>query len=313
MKKRTPVLFFVSGAKFAKIIVVIDLGVLILKAVNDSVAVIIPSYNRVATLGRALDSVYAQHRQPDEVCVVDDGSTDDTEQLVKEKYPDTIYIKTENCGVSSARNRGVEATTSKYVSFLDSDDEWLPKKLEAQLSALQANPEYRLVHSDEIWIRNGKRVNPMDKHRKRGGEIFSHCLPLCVISPSAVLMERSLYVDLGGFDESLPACEDYDLWLRICCQERVLYVDESLLRKYGGHGDQLSRQYWGMDRFRVQSLAKLIGSGVLNFEQECLSRTTLLKKARILRDGAAKRGKTERVAYYQQLITEHAELSPASN
>lgn len=276
---------------------------------NDSVAVIIPTYNRVATLARALESVYTQSRQADEVCVVDDGSIDGTEALVKDRYPNVVYIKQENSGVSSARNSGVEATTSNYLAFLDSDDEWLPKKLETQLSALQAQPTFRLVHSDEIWIRNGKRVNPMDKHRKRGGELFSDCLSLCVISPSAVVLERALYVELGGFDESLPACEDYDLWLRICSREQVLYIDTPLLRKYGGHEDQLSRQHWGMDRFRVQSLIKLLNSGVLTDEQERLAGVTLLQKAKILRNGAAKRGKTESAEYYEQLLVDHSDVS----
>lgn len=272
---------------------------------SDSIAVIIPTYNRATTLVRALESVYGQSRQPDEVCVVDDGSIDSTEALVKESYPNAIYIKQENKGVSSARNTGVEATTSKFLSFLDSDDEWLPNKLEAQLSALQAEPDFKLVHSDEIWIRNGKRVNQMNKHKKRGGDIFSNCLPLCVISPSAVVMQRSLYVSLGGFDESLPACEDYDLWLRICSREQVLYIDTPLLRKYGGHEDQLSRQYWGMDRFRVQSLVKLLDSHILEDEQEQLVTKTLLEKAKILKNGAAKRGKTESVDHYEQLITSY--------
>ena len=276
---------------------------------NNSVAVIIPTYNREATLCRALESVFTQSRQADEVCVVDDGSTDGTEELVKAQYPDTIYIRQKNSGVSSARNKGVGATTSKYLSFLDSDDEWLPKKLEIQLSALQAEPNFKLVHSDEIWIRNGKRVNQMDKHKKRGGELFAHCLPLCVISPSSVVMERSLYVDLGGFDESLPACEDYDLWLRICSREQVLYVDTPLLRKYGGHEDQLSRQHWGMDRFRVQSLVKLLSSRVLEYEQERLARMTLLEKVSILRNGALKRGKTENVKYYEKLLLDYGEVS----
>lgn len=276
---------------------------------NDSVAVIVPTYNRVATLGRALESVYAQLRQADEVCVVDDGSTDDTEEFVKSKYPNVIYVKQVNGGVSSARNKGVESTTSKYLAFLDSDDEWLPEKLEIQLSALQEEPNFKLVHSDEIWIRNGKRVNQMDKHKKRGGDIFIHCLPLCVISPSAVVMERSLYVSLGGFDESLPACEDYDLWLRLCCQERVLYIDAPLLRKYGGHEDQLSRQYWGMDRFRVQSLVKLLNSGVLEKEQRRLLSVVLLEKAKILRNGAAKRGKVESAEHYAQLISRYGNVA----
>ena len=281
---------------------VVRLSLSRLKTVHATVAVIIPTYNRVATLGRALKSVFTQSRQADEVCVVDDGSTDGTEEFVKDQYPDTIYIKQENSGVSSARNKGVAATTTQYLSFLDSDDEWLPKKLETQLSALQAEPNFRVVHSDEIWIRNGKRVNQMDKHRKQGGELFARCLPLCVISPSAVVLERLLFDELGGFDELLPACEDYDLWLRLCSREQVLFIDSPLLKKYGGHEDQLSRQYWGMDRFRVQSLIKLLNSGVLNNEQDQLARATLLEKAKILQNGAAKRGKTESAEYYEQLI-----------
>ena len=280
-----------------------------MKTVNNTVAVIIPTYNRLATLGRALESVYTQSREADEVCVVDDGSIDGTEEFVKQQYPDTIYIKQKNSGVSSARNIGVDLTTSKYLSFLDSDDEWLPKKLETQLCALQAEPDFRLVHSDEIWIRNGKRVNQMDKHRKRGGELFASCLPLCVISPSSVFMERSLYADLGGFDESLPACEDYDLWLRLCSREQVLFIDTPLLRKYGGHDDQLSRQYWGMDRFRVQSLIKLLSNGVLEDEQKLLARMTLLEKVEILRNGAAKRGKAESAEYYEQLLIYYGEVA----
>lgn len=291
---------------------VIGRGLSRLKTVNDSIAVIIPTFNRVATLGRALDSVYEQSRQADVVCVVDDGSSDGTEGFVRLGYPNVLYIKQENSGVSSARNKGVEATSSRYLAFLDSDDEWLPKKLEIQLSALHAEANFKLVHSDEIWIRNGKRVNQMDKHKKRGGDIFSNCLPLCVISPSAVVMERSLYADLGGFDEALPACEDYDLWLRICCREHVLYIDTPLLRKYGGHEDQLSRQHWGMDRFRVQSLVKLLNSSILEDEQEQLVRTTLLEKAKILRNGAAKRGNTGRADHYEQLLKDYGDVASES-
>ncbi|GJM12121.1 MAG: glycosyl transferase [Pseudohongiella sp.] len=274
-----------------------------LSSVIDTVAAIIPTYNRAETLRRALDSVYGQSRRVDEVCVVDDGSIDGTEELLSESYPSAIYIKQENSGVSSARNRGVEATTSHFLAFLDSDDEWLPEKIELQLAALKASPASKLVHGDEIWIRNGKRVNQMDKHRKSGGDVFSDSLALCVISPSAVMLKRSLYTELGGFDESLPACEDYDLWLRICSREKILYIDEPLLRKYGGHDDQLSSKYWGMDRFRVQALDKLLESGELDEDQEALAKAMLLQKADILRNGAVKRGKMERANHYTRLIS----------
>ena len=98
----------------------------------------------------------------------------------------------------------------------------------------------------------------MKKHAKSGGHIFRQCLPLCVISPSSVMIQRSLFDEIGLFDESLPACEDYDLWLRICARHPVLFLQEPMIIKHGGHRDQLSRRYWGMDRFRIQALEKII-------------------------------------------------------
>ena len=140
----------------------------------------------------------------------------------------------------------------------------MPRSIWLQMQALQDSPEYLICHSDETWIRNGSRVNPMNKHKKAGGVIFQHCLPLCTISPSAVMIHRLLLNEVGLFDETLPTCEDYDLWLRICSRYPVLYIEEALITKYGGHDDQLSRKYWGMDRFRVLALKKIISSAKLN-------------------------------------------------
>lgn len=254
------------------------------------VTVIIPTYNRVHTLARALDSVFQQTLQPVAIIVVDDGSDDDTERFIRNRYPNVVYCRQENRGVSSARNHGVVKSQSQWVAFLDSDDEWMPQKLAKQMQALQHDPGHQLVHCNEIWIRRGVRVNPHHKHAKSGGYIFERCLPLCVISPSAVVMKKALFQQVGGFDESLPACEDYDLWLRICCQHSVLYLEEPLLRKYGGHEDQLSRKHWGMDRFRVTALQKLLESAVLSDEQYSAAREILLQKLAILHAGARKRG-----------------------
>lgn len=273
--------------------------------VND-VAVIIPTCNRVSTLGRALDSVYAQTLLADEVCVVDDGSDDASDEFIRRNFPQVNYLYQENRGVSSARNAGVGATHSNWLAFLDSDDEWLPQKLEQQMDALRQNPEYRLVHCDEYWIRRGVKVNQMDKHQKTGGDIFQRCLPLCVISPSAVMLQRSLLEELGGFDETLPACEDYDLWLRVCCHYPVLYVEQALLNKYGGHDDQLSHQHWGMDRFRVQSLHKLLCSSILDEQQAQQAKSMLIEKSEILKNGAVKRDNEETASFYQRLIEEYS-------
>jgi glycosyltransferase involved in cell wall biosynthesis len=276
------------------------------------ISVILPTYNRVEYLPRALDSVLAQDLVPAEILVIDDGSTDDTSQLIRTRYPDCRYLYQPNHGVSSARNQGIKAARGDWIALLDSDDVWMPNKLEQQAQALQANPGYRLCHSDEIWIRNGVRVNAMKKHTKRGGWIFLDCLPLCVVSPSATLLHRSLFSSIGLFDTQLPACEDYDLWLRICVSEPVLYVDQPLVVKYGGHSDQLSRQYWGMDRFRIQALEKLIASGRLSDQQLAAAIDTLLKKAAILAQGAEKRGHMQRATSYRQLQQHYRSLHPES-
>ena len=251
------------------------------------ISVVIPTHNRSHTLPRALDSVLNQTNPADQVIVVDDGSSDATGELI-DKYPDVEWLQQENKGVSAARNRGIEAAEHDWIALLDSDDEWLPGKLEMIRHNQSENPQYRLYHSDEIWIRRGVRVNPMKKHQKRGGMIYQHCLPLCVISPSAVVLHKELLLEAKGFDESLPACEDYDLWLRLCCKHPVYYIDQPLIKKYGGHEDQLSARYWGMDRFRIRAMYRLFQRNVLNQEQSRLTQAMLLRKLDILLKGANK-------------------------
>lgn len=190
-----------------------------------NISVIVPTHNRAQLLARALQSVVTQATPPMEVIVVDDGSNDGTEEVVCTRFPEVQYIRQNNQGVSNTRNRGIEAARGDWLAFLDSDDEWLPQKLTSQKEMLAANPQYKICHTDEIWIRNGTRVNAMKKHTKAGGFIFERCLPLCVVSPSSVLIHRSVFDEVGLFNEDLPTCEDYDLWLRICARFPVLYVD----------------------------------------------------------------------------------------
>ncbi len=260
------------------------------------VSVIIPTFNRSGPLQRALESVLGQTLAAQDVCVVDDGSTDDTRYVVERYFPQVHYVFQENAGVSAARNLGVRQTFAPWLAFLDSDDVWHPDKLAKQMEVADRDAHVQLVHCDEIWIRNGRRVNPMDKHRKQGGNIFEQSLSMCAISPSAVLLKRTLFESIGEFDEGLPACEDYDLWLRICCRHAVHYIDEQLLTKYGGHEDQLSRKYWGMDRFRVRALQNLLNTGVLTESQRELSIAVLKNKCSVLLNGAKKRGNEELIA-----------------
>ncbi len=269
--------------------------------VNTTTSAIIPVFNRAGTLIRALDSVAAQTRPPDEVIVVDDGSTDGVEEIIARHCPGVRVIRQANAGVSSARNRGIAAATGEWIALLDSDDEWRPRKLERQMQALADNPRYHLCHTNEIWIRNGRRVNEGKRHKKSGGHIFEKCLPLCVISPSSAVIRRELLSELGGFDESLPVCEDYDLWLRICARHPVLFVEEALTVKYGGHEDQLSRRYSGMDRFRIRAIDRILEEGVLGDADRAAAIGTLLDKAAVYLNGAEKRGKLEEAAHYEAL------------
>ena len=275
-----------------------------------NISVIIPTWNRADRLANALQSVYAQRLPAAEVIVVDDGSSDDTRTLVRSRFRDARYIYQQNRGVSSARNTGIRAASGDWIALLDSDDCWLPDKLEQQCMQLRDRPEYKICHSDEIWIRNGRRVNPMKKHAKHGGHIFRHCLPLCVISPSAVMIHRELLNTVGLFDERLPACEDYDLWLRICAAHPVLYIDQPLITKAGGHSDQLSRRYWGMDRFRIQALENILASSTLDAANHAAALATLLEKLAIVIKGAIKHGNhalasryREKQQYYRQETT----------
>ena len=258
-----------------------------------NVSVIIPTYNRKNLLKRALHSVSNQTFDPKEIIVVDDGSSDGTKDWVLERFPYVRYIYQDNSGVSSARNRGIREAKGSWIAFLDSDDEWMPDKLEKQEIAINDSKEAWLCHTNEIWIRNGIRVNPHKKHGKNGGDLFEKCLKMCCISPSSALIHRSVFNDLGGFDESLKACEDYDFWLRYCAFEQTHFVNEKLTIKNGGHSDQLSQIYWGMDRFRIYSLEKLLENKNLSRSKYQLALTELIVKLKILMNGSMKRGKKD--------------------
>ena len=255
------------------------------------ISVIIPTYNRKKTLARAIQSVINQSFSPFEILIIDDGSNDGTEEWVKENFQNIKYIYKNNHGVSSARNVGIENAHGDWVAFLDSDDEWLPNKLYKQVKAIESNPEVKFFHTNEIWIRNGVRVNQMKKHKKYGGYIFEKCLDICRVSPSSVLIKKEVLDNIGVFDESLRVCEDYDLWLRITSKYPVVFLDEPLIYKYGGHADQLSKVNDGIESYRIQSLKKIIKSGFLSDEQKVMAVNALVNKMKIYSKGLEKRKK----------------------
>ena len=261
------------------------------------VSIVIPTYNRAGFVREAITSVLQQDYPDVDLIVVDDGSRDDTAAVVSGFGPAVRYLYQENRGVSAARNRGVAASTGGLIAFLDSDDLWLPSKVSAQVAYFEAHPDAQACHTDEIWIRRGVRVNERRIHRKHGGWQFLASLPRCLISPSAVMLRRTLWDRLGGFDETLPACEDYDLWLRLTAIAPVGFLPERLVVKRGGHADQLSRRTPVLDRYRIQALEKALATPLP--PEHCRAvLEQLVAKCHIVAQGARKRQHTDRWARY---------------
>jgi glycosyltransferase involved in cell wall biosynthesis len=267
-----------------------------------TVSVIIPTFNRAAMLKQAVESVLSQDFRDFELIVVDDGSTDDT-MAVLASYPLASVIRQPHRGVSTARNAGIKTATGRFIAFLDSDDLWLPQKLSVQTAFFQKHPDALICQTEEIWIRNGKRVNAKKHHKKRSGIIFEYAVKLCLVSPSGVMMRKELFDKVGLFDETLPACEDYDLWLRIGCRFPIHLIDDPLVVKRGGHEGQLS-QSPGLDRFRIRALKKILESppeGGLTTPQRLAATKALCDKCAIYAAGCLKRGRQEESEQYLRL------------
>lgn len=262
------------------------------------VSVIIPTFNRATWLGEAITSVLAQTYTPLELIVVDDGSQDHTPAVVKTFAKALTYIQQDHAGVSAARNRGVASSHGALLGFLDSDDIWLPHKTATQVALLAAQPQAQACYTDEIWIRHGVRVNPRQIHHKQSGWLFEPSLPRCIISPSSIMLWRTLWDTLGGFDERLQACEDYDLWLRLTLHTPVLLLPERLIVKRGGHADQLSRCIPVLDQYRITAMENILNAP-LSLSQRQAVLAQLAEKCRIVALGAHKRQYTERWALYQ--------------
>lgn len=275
---------------------------------SPQVSVIIPTYNRAWILPEAVDSVLAQDYPAFELIVVDDGSSDDTVDVLAAYRDRLTLIRRQNRGVSAARNTGIRAASGPLIAFLDSDDFWLPGKLAEQVAFLQRHPRSMICQTEEIWIRNGIRVNPGKRHRKPRGDIFERSLELCLVSPSAVMLRRRLLDQVGLFDESLPACEDYDLWLRVASRWPVERLDTPRVVKRGGHPDQLSRQPC-LDLYRIRALVKIITHGRLGVFQHNAAVRTLRRKCAVYAAGCRKRGRLQEAADYDRLARKY-DLKP---
>ncbi|XPV77244.1 MAG: glycosyltransferase family 2 protein [Desulfovibrio sp.] len=277
-------------------------------AIQPEISVIIPTFNRCEMVQRAIDSVLAQKKVSFECLVIDDGSTDGTFDLLKEKYADELMenggrlllLSQDNRGVSAARNSAIAQSRGQYISLLDSDDEWESTMLSELLGYMQQH-KYEICQTGELWMRNGKRVNPGKRHRKQEGFFYEKSLELCLISPSAVMFTRALWDRLGPFDESMAACEDYDLWLRVCLCYPVGLLNKPLMIRHGGRDDQLSMSVDCQDYFRIKAMVKILSGELppranipqLTREQRSVTLDILRLKSSIYLNGLEKRGKVQ--------------------
>ena len=266
---------------------------------KPAISLVIPTYNRQEQLRRALESVRLGTLQPNAIIVVDDGSTDNTVSYLAQLPHVLTIAHPVNLGVSAARNSGIRVAKTPWIVLLDSDDWWLPNHLECISRHIATHSDCQIVQTRERWYRGGRRVNPKARHIPPAGEIFEASLELCLISSSAVAFKKALYETVGGYDERMPACEDYDLWLRMTRLCHVDLIDIETIEKEGGQADQLSRRFWGMDRFRVYAMVKLLASGTLTRAQAIATRQVCRKKLAILCAGAEKRGNESAVLGYR--------------
>ncbi|MDA2932990.1 glycosyltransferase [Acidobacteria bacterium AH-259-D05] len=272
------------------------------------ISIIIPTFNRCQFLELAVRSVLEQTYKDWELLVVDDGSDDESWKILRNFRDNRIhYLYQKHSGVSAARNTGIHLARFPWLCFLDSDDHWQPSKLSRQLEELKRHPQYQVIYTDEIWMRRGRRVNPKKTHRKYSGWIYHRCLPLCIISPSSILLHRHILEQEGLFDESFPVCEDYEMWLRVSSRQPILFLEEPLIVKVGGHADQLSSSLWGLDRYRVKALVKIYSSGCLTSQQELWTARKIVEKASILATGFANRNKWAEEKKYRRLVQNWSE------
>ena len=255
-----------------------------------NVSVIIPTYNRVKFLPACINSVLKQSIPVDEIILVDNNSSDGTVNYIRDKFKMVRVLIERNKGVSFARNLGILNSKNNWVAFLDSDDEWMPDKIQKQIELIKRlNYKVNFIHTNEKWVKNNIILNQKKKHAKKGGYIFQDCLDICKISPSSTLIKKSLFDQYGLFNTKFKVCEDYELWLRFTSKIEIGYINEVLIKKNGGHNDQLSKKYWGIDRYRIKALEKLIVTNNLTIEYKVMAVKKLIEKINILILGAINR------------------------
>lgn len=260
------------------------------------ITAIIPTYNRADFLKKTINSIINQTYKIDEVLIIDDGSTDNTNEVLK-KFGNSIkIIKTTNVGVSAARNTGIKNAKNDWLAFLDSDDHWLEDKIQKQINLHVENKDVLFSHTGERWIRDGKVIKYPKKLAKPSGECFLENLPTCKIAASSVVVHKCIFEDIGLFDEDLSVCEDYDMWLKISHKYKIGLIEEEGIIKQAGH-EQLSQTIFAIDRYHIYSLKKFLNS---EYQEEV--KNEIMKKCKVLIKGALKHDNKEIFNEYSKIL-----------
>jgi len=251
-------------------------------------SVIIPAYNRRVLLTQAVESALAQSFNDYEIIIIDDGSTE--EQPSFDGLP-VSYQKREHCGLAGVvRNAGANLAGGSYLAFLDSDDLWLPNKLEKQYKQIQQSDDNTAIfHCREEWRRSDKVISQASQKHRHAGDIFADALIKCIVGPSTMVVKTELFRRAGGFSQ-LEVAEDYELCLKLLSYGPAAYIDEPLVIKRAGFGDHLSEKYNEIESFRIEALSRLYYHFDFNYLHKTLLYNELCRKLAIYIAGCFKRG-----------------------
>jgi glycosyltransferase involved in cell wall biosynthesis len=224
----------------------------------SDVSVIIPAYNGEKFIEEALRSLFAQKCPAEEIIVIDDGSTDGTASVLEKYRKQVSYHFQENSGLAAARNAGIRVSKGAYLAFLDADDLFHPEKIEVQKTFLDSHPEIDMVFSDFEYFGGMLLRRPIPDSLKKGeGNLLLDLFRFNCIAIPTVLLRRECFQEVGSFDESLLAVEDYDLWLRLVKRKKIGYVDH-VLAKVRLHPENMSKDADLMRDYEIRVMDKAI-------------------------------------------------------
>lgn len=286
-----------------------------MRTIDPNICAIIPVRDRPRLLRKAITSVLAQSVLPGELIIAVDQSTlagsNDAEAAeslrVQAEAAGTRFelIAAGGHGPAAARNQAAGLSRAHWLAFLDSDDRWAAEKLEKQRDFLKRRPHLVACQTSETWTRHGKLIAQPQRLAPRGGRFLRDSFRTCLISCSSLMIARTTFEELGGFDESYPVCEDFELWLRLLIRHPVGLVAERLTHKHSGDWPQLSRTTPAPDYHRVRAILGILKNFELSTPERAAAEKACLEKMAILNKGARRHDSEEKMA---ELAAEVAHL-----